>query len=706
MQIRLYRFLSALVFAICLSPTLLWGASSSFQYKYDYVAMAEYSKVVKGRRYDFAPVCHADYKGTPGTKCIDDVFVSARVQMLQAVALCQEYGRVKLNKELICYGKYRTSWPDDYVMCASEDNREQYEFRFDTVNASVDTVIQRSVGVGICEMHDERVYGDEDGAYVSCSAPQGKCLGGITKSAERFAFKADWNELGDESCVIKNNSVNADEYELKTYYDVNPNKFTYFQIQSSGDLMFLLQHYVKRMAEKHGDTLKSFNCKGSFITYLTGEKLNPKDDLLQCFANGHQIDFLFDDMSEFEQDVSDNWLKGLRCLATEGSVYHGGVYDGENCYGLTSTQCSQIPGTEWDDDLEVCILKDERVLLAQLADLGMKHWGVVLSGLALAVGGWRKTEVWLFFIGDLMAAISQEAKEKKVQEFLAKSAKCSNGNADCAIDALKFLFDEKVILYFDDMGDGLLNDTLSEEAARLEGMILEDDTIWGKSIELAAESFEGWKNFQQWSWQEWMGLAGKTLIAMGAIKGSGAMVLSNSSKALAFAKELKFTRAFSSTIKFKKVALVTFRKMARNAGNATLANDIEWFINNLGNMDDVMDTAETLAEMKRMPEGSDMAYLSNMSYMAFGKRPVEKSMGERAEPEKAHRPGVEKTVEIDLEKKILEELDVDPEFRKAYAKAANPTVSNSDSVPAGLNTVSELDVGTFDVAALPADGRI
>ena len=184
------------------------------------------------------------------------------------------------------------------------------------------------------------------------------------------------------------------------------------------------------------------------------------------------------------------------------------------------------------------------------------------------------------------------------------------------------------------------------------------------------------------------------------------MVLSNSSKALAFAKELKFTGAFSSTIKFKKMALGTFQKMARKAGNATLANDIEWFINKLGNMDDAMDTAETLAEMKRMPKGSDVAYLSHMSYMAFRKRPVEKSMGERAEPEKAHRPGVEKTVEIDLEKKILEELDVDPEFRKAYAKAANPTVSNSDSVPAGLNTVSELDVGTFDVAALPADGRI
>ena len=118
--------------------------------------------LMKYATWKFKAVCGEDNslekKGLG--KCVGDVFSNkvlggVKVNMLVAPGLAKEYARVKFaDKDLVCNPKYRSTTipPDDYVQCLSMNKNMAYEFRFDSVTATMDNTINEGTESGVCKI--------------------------------------------------------------------------------------------------------------------------------------------------------------------------------------------------------------------------------------------------------------------------------------------------------------------------------------------------------------------------------------------------------------------------------------------------------------------------------------------------------------------------------------------------------------------------
>ncbi len=592
MQIKIIRFLSIIIMlcAIPFGALLAGNAVSIGVSKYDLDAIKAYRKD-RGNNtsYVFSNAC----EGGDGI-CVDDVFRAERVQMMQAVGLAKEYAKVRFGQEeLLCSGQYHSKWNADYVRCVSRDGRNAYEFRFFSVAASIDSRIQDSVASSICRIYNGEVYYSEDACYCG-NISSDVCNNSVAKSAERFDFDAKWYDPPRawyehrKTCMISSRFVDEDTYQLKSVYGAEPKKFVHFQIQSSDTLHVLLKRYMERMAAKAKKTLKRFECNYSFVTYRTSDFTNnPKDDLLRCVVwdedGEHQMDFLFDDMNEFNDGIADEWNVGLKCIADKG-----GSFDGKACHAIDRSQCISIDGARWEPDLDMCLV--EFSTMAALEQTMLKFSGVGLGivllgtaiggpilGVAAAVGA---------IVGETKVIVDNDKKVEYMRNWLGQSKKCNDGNVKCALDSMAELLSEGGF-YLDDMKDDQMNDEISNELNRLESIIPEDSEYWDRPILEAAAQMESFDNWRNWSELEWGEFAGKVLFSVGAIYSAGSAI---SSVAKGFISQLKFTSKFARSTKFTRLLASRIGRLLQSVQNTSVLTIVD-------TVDTTMDVEEVSADI-------------------------------------------------------------------------------------------------------------
>ncbi len=513
MQLNIFKLFSVFLIALLFSDASVATTPSAKNSitKVNYDTMKKH--LDQKKRYKIIKYYNS-CDGGPG-ECITN-FHDTNVQMTQAVAIAQEYARVHDNKEIKCSSNWRISLNDDYIKCTSLDNEKHYEFMFDDLKESVDATIQKHTARALCSIY--RGFFSTKCSLLSKNADQFKSsLGKFGYSATCTPDKLNPNHT---KCNIIYNSKSATNYTPRTAFGIDPRKFINLQIQSGGDLEFLLKRYSARQVNQTGQKLTSFRCNKSFTTYKNDSLTNPKDDILTCTVNGHPIDFLFDDMNEAFDFEARAGQSGLQCIADSG-----GTYDGQNCHGLTRQQCNtlnqQVPGgTTWDTMLETCVLNDAAAankinkITSAAASIGVS---TVLVIATVATGG-ATIFVVAGVVGTAGAAASQAVqnhKEDKTRDFLAHSTKCTT--PQCAESTLK-TFTGEVAQYYDDIDSQLLT-AVDEEIARLLNLIPEDSAFYTKLIQQSISDSQDISNFANWSTTEKLGFATNALVAIGAVAG-------------------------------------------------------------------------------------------------------------------------------------------------------------------------------------------
>ncbi len=461
---------------------------------------------------------HKSCDGAPGI--CEDRFAKTQVQMLQAVALAQEYAKIKYGHDIVCSAVYRTQLNDDYIKCSDKTGAPNYyEFHFDDVKESIDSTIQRNVADALCTMHH--------GTYnLNCSI-RNEYIDGLKSSVARFGYGTVCNPDNAinrhySKCNILFNTRDASDYDLKTAFGIDPRKFMYLQLQSAADMKFLLKRYTQRQVESSGQTLTHFECADSFQTYKTGNTFNnPKDDIISCQANGKQIDFLFDDINEAFDYQAQAGTSGLNCIADSG-----GTFDGKNCHGLTREQCTalneHIP-TKWDTTFDTCILTDasKAATINTIADYTkIVGTGAILVAITVATGGAgtmaiiAATGTGIATTGSLVTTSTQLYSDSKARDFIAKSANCKT--SDCAEDTLEYFIKETAAFYADQ--DNQLWGTLDEELNRILNL-LPPDSKFHKTLYETIANQQDIENYMNWPLAKKLELTGQVLIITGSVMG-------------------------------------------------------------------------------------------------------------------------------------------------------------------------------------------
>lgn len=419
-------------------------------------------------------VC-GQHKGKTGGKeyCVDDFkgrwTNGIRVTPLQAEGLAKEWALVKNKHNIKCDMQPRQSDFDDFIKCTSTDNKNFYEFQFDTINASIDSKTSDGVLNGVCDY----IYGvksnpkncvstvDEwggagtlDTRYVAketitcweafCEADQNKCKS-LNESFKRFGWSAEFgksNKDGRMTCNIYKN-FKYDLSQLKTIPGIDNLIFSKdIQIKASPDLVNIIKRYVTVQLKKQDKMLYGFRCNNGVTQISNFSGLFMEfDDILTCYAKDekgmeHQIDFLFDDLSEYSKHTQRGGFAGLQCVKGEGA------YDGKNCW-LGKDNCIALDkalkaenprslGAQWKDELGACLLLDAK---AVHDDARTQKWlifgGITAIGCASAVfTAGSSTGACLVAVVEVAALtvelLTEQIMEEWSNQFIRASLDCNN----------------------------------------------------------------------------------------------------------------------------------------------------------------------------------------------------------------------------------------------------------------------------------------
>ncbi len=343
-------------------------------------AMEIYRQDIKNARgvLKYYEICDGK-KPTNGTSiCVDDMFNWTNVNAREAWNLAKDYAKIRDNVDIICHPSIRQSWNDDYIMCAAADGSARYyEFQFDDVRESLDDTVRGDVRAALCN-----IYGGNTSAGDAAATGTGvnnsichslkdsaTCTKLGAKYVEYFYTKENpvkWYPStakyhNDTKCVFNVNEEVITADDLNTMKGIDSYIFRNFQFNNAADAESMIRRYL----DKKLGTLDSFECSNSTRSLYRGGN-SDTDDVLTCFPNGGApVDFVFDDVREtdFFDKYSREATMGMECLGPSG-----GVYDGVNCWGLQNeAACDKFEklypesgGTDWDEDLRLCKLKDSQ----------------------------------------------------------------------------------------------------------------------------------------------------------------------------------------------------------------------------------------------------------------------------------------------------------------------------------------------------------
>lgn len=455
--------------------------------------------LIERATWSFKAVCGDDKKmiGARTGRCIDNFFSNkvaggTRVNMLIATGLAKEYARVKFNDDsLICNKEARTNKVDDFVQCLSVKQNMAYEFKFDSVTASIDVTITEGTESAICRMYDTKYIisgheGDRANYHywrAACDTANKNLCEKINNSMERFGRSAKIGKTGPRSnerdaCVIKTEKSASN---LRTAFGIDNYVFKNggVQLQATSGLTEQLCTYIRNNVTD--PKITSCKCDDGYTQiYDFSGIVTETDDVLTCYANNQPIDFVFDDLSEHNKTIAKGGLESFNCTVL------GGEYQGKTCYtpdkdlcdkiaAATLSECPECAKAYYDEKLKSCVLPNStNAVQKQKRTNTYLIIGGTLVGAAVVIytGGTGAVYVAMAVetVGGAMELISQHHIDGVADEFFVKANNCND--ATCAESILKEFFQ-----YLSRMTNDLDSSELSgidTQMARLIGLLPDD----------------------------------------------------------------------------------------------------------------------------------------------------------------------------------------------------------------------------------------
>lgn len=496
--------------------------------------------LMKYATWKFKAVC-GDYKSLvqKGTgRCVDDVFSNkvlggVKVNMLVAPGLAKEYARVKYSdKDLVCSKNYRqtTVPPDDYVQCLSMNKNMAYEFRFDSVTATMDNTINEGTESGVCKIFGlkysplgvtlDTAYSKGTSWPAACETTDAKICGKVNESMAKFGRSAKIGTTGStgnkhSACVITKNAISSPS-QLRTAFGIDNYVFKKggVQLNATQALKTQVCTYVRTTVKSPAIT--SCDCNDGFTQlYDFSGMITQVDDVLTCKINGKNVDFVFDDLSERNRRIATGGSQGMDCMAA------GGTYAGQQCMYLDEKQCKMLAKAnlqncptckkvEYKNGVcqlpsgadAVQALKDQRIALI----VGGAVVGVVVTVASAGTAGAPVAAVVFTLVETGGAVIEYNAQVKIdgiADEFLLTSIKCKS--ASCAEKLVKENL-QRMSNVAGDMQTAERN-AVDKELARLVGLLPNDsqlfiDILGGESLTEANHKplfdADSWEPEQVW----------------------------------------------------------------------------------------------------------------------------------------------------------------------------------------------------------------
>ncbi|MCL2331027.1 MAG: hypothetical protein FWC61_00590 [Proteobacteria bacterium] len=444
----------------------------------------------------FFAVCGNDKGKSGGTeRCVSDVFNWVTLDLNSAIAIAQEYARVKYGDTVECSPKYETRGKvmgmagDDFVKCSSTAGNIFYEFQFDSTATGFDNSMKYGVQDSVCQkihgvksVHDGCANNSSSTGGstnwqcwpATCGADAATCAK-ISQSFQRVSrFSANF---ADGQCKVDFGEAH-DAAELKTAFGINNKVFSRdIQTRCTPDTIDIIRRYLNVSLQRQNIALASFSCKKVTSTLYTGNLMNPKDDIVSCMVNSQQIDFLFDDCRELAGNYRAGAQSGLQCI--DG----GGLYDGKKCWGIDRAQCNQIENTEWNTSLNACLLKNAAAIYTQQKIIKTTTLiGITGVGCVSAVmTGGATTGACILAAVEVAGVVGEAVTDAKMQnwsdQFFAASSACQK--SACADATIRDNI-ARVVAAKDKLPDAAAMN-VDNEIARLAKLLPQDvqDKIFG-----------------------------------------------------------------------------------------------------------------------------------------------------------------------------------------------------------------------------------
>ncbi len=427
----------------------------------------------------FYNVCGTDKdKSDIIARCIEDVFDAkngdgdVQVETRTAINLSQAYAKKQFNDKIECTDVVRTDSNDDFIACKSTITPKlYYEFRFSDAKEHKDNAILHGVEAGICAIYGLKytkagsaTTGSVSAGAVSnvvswpsaCAASDAATCAQIEKTAADFNYTMKWTDKN--GCAFESNII-RDANDIKNEYGNPPIDNWIFsqgikniELYATSELDKTIENYVK--AKIAPTPLTSFDCKKTSIQYI--RDIGQRDDILTCFVNGKQVDFVFDDLSQFRGFLGKKKIaaseQAIECMTADG------VYDGKNCATVGQAACEQIKAASaedcpdcksvyWDDDAKICVLGaaknatnwNKGIKIGTVAGTAVIAVLATVAVPAAAPGAWAiVAKVGSGLV--MMGAAGQVTAEAKItygvfEPFVEEANQCiQNKDAKCAED--------------------------------------------------------------------------------------------------------------------------------------------------------------------------------------------------------------------------------------------------------------------------------
>jgi len=333
----------------------------------------------------------------------------------------------------------------DYYKCKLTDGKGilDYEFEFDSLDHSFDAIygiddfgsrrnlVNAAVPIAWpdskYEIESKNKFRDKVAIVQGVSKPEcekyneniSKIFGGYAKSVnDGKDCETMWYPPSQQ------NTTNSLAKDLTDTLGIRHDIFSGLELKNSGEIHDFLILFIKHKASALGYVAEGVNCAYSagdlnytnadiFDDYVFDEKsqryvyrtspinshfFTDHEKYILCtvdkltgngkeYTNQSQM-FMFKDMSEKTKYRSVAGLSGFKC-----ATKFGGTFDGQNCRGLSREECESdvvnnaTPGgTEWNEDLQACVLKDAKLLdQVDYAAGKAKKYAELSIGVALSV---------------------------------------------------------------------------------------------------------------------------------------------------------------------------------------------------------------------------------------------------------------------------------------------------------------------------------
>lgn len=509
-------------------------------------------------------VCGNDQGKTDGTEiCVDEFFKDVRVQPNQAIALAQEYARIKENDEtIICNETPRSCRINivtngDCIQCTSRSKEKKYyEFRFRRVDATGDANIQQDTLTSLCKLYDtEGTVGGmgfipgtptTPGSAFCRTADSALCQK-INDSAMRFGYQAQMGlvEINDPRSVLQKHDdvcvllrpVKSEE-DLRTIDNLNIDPMYFknngIQLQLGPEIETRICTYVKNTIYPTELTDCRCNDNTTPIRDVNSKlTLAPNDDVITCYINGQAMDFVFDDLSEASGITRRGGEQAMDCIVT------GGTYSGKHCLQLNEQQClglraanlancPECKAVRWNPTDEICELPSSESAANLQRGIEITGQVALIAGgaaITLVTGGTGAAAVVLVALeatGGAMSVAALEAQHQAAYDFLVESNKCKD--ASCAEAMIKENL-QRLANLLNNFNDAQIS-AIDQELARLITLLPEDSEIFNEldSLSLAENRLSFW-NSDSWEPEDVWETVGNVLSISSVITALGSSVV-------------------------------------------------------------------------------------------------------------------------------------------------------------------------------------